>query len=769
MSVRALAARGPRPGCASVGRRRRWPALLATAALAGALAAPTAALAAVPTNYFTLGTDQLPVPAPAPFLPVRAVYAETFTWHGRSLGPFQNIQDLRTDCHGDLWVADTNNNRIVELDPTLTKVLLVIGGPTVVSGPNALNGPQGVAVTCNNGLIYVADTGNSRLAVFLPNGQFLKDLQPLNHSLTLRTTKVKFVPTKVAVEDNGTMYVAVSGQAFGLAQFSPDGTFEGFFAPNNVGFNLGYHVAKLLESSAQRAQNAQILPPEVNNVLIGPDGYIYTTSVDTSTQQIRRLNDVGSDNLNNIAGVPHIYGLPISALPYYVFQNIQTNLNSSTSNGGGGSNGTQPTLQPLLVSLAVDRNGIITTIDQLTQYVYQYGPDGQLLYTFGGLDNGNGILGLFEQVSGVAVLRNGDVVVADALENNLTVFKPTTFAVDVQRGVIDYHAGRYQAAIKPWEQAIRFDTNYDLAHDEIGAGLLAQGEALGSDPSVFPQELAIYSKAIHQFYLAADKQGFGQAFAWYRHIWMRMNFTWVFLTFLGVWLAAYLVYKFFGRYVREHPIEFYGAWVRNQFVRMWPMCWRMLKHPAEAFFQLKYENQGTLWQGLVLIGVAFLFQVLRLAWTDFDFNPLVPGRTNLLVSAGQFLLPLATWMAANFMVGDMYDGEASLAEVVYGSAYALTPFIALSMVLTLLSHVLAPSDGFYPAVLLLMKLWTAYLFFTQVRVFHNLEYGQAFKASLVTLVGIGVLWTMFLIGFGLGTQVYRFVSQIIQEIILLRS
>jgi len=161
--------------------------------------------------------------------------------------------------------------------------------------------------------------------------------------------------------------------------------------------------------------------------------------------------------------------------------------------------------------------------------------------------------------------------------------------------------------------------------------------------------------------------------------------------------------------------------------------------------------------------------VLRLAWTDFDFNPLVPGRTNLLVSAGQFLLPLATWMAANFMVGDMYDGEANLAEVIYGSAYALMPFIFMAMPLTILSHTFAPSDGFYPFFVLAQKVWVLYTFFTQVRVFHNLEWNQAFKASLVTLVGIGILWTMGAIAIGLAQQVYEFVSQIIAEIILLRS
>jgi hypothetical protein len=734
--------------------------LLSLAGAAVGVGMPGMAAAAVPTNYFTLGTDLFPVPAPAPYTPVKAIYAETYTWHGQSLGPFSNIQDVFVDSKGDVWVVDTGNNRIVEFNPTLTKVLLVIGGPNA-TGPAALNGPEGMAV--RNGLVYVADTGNSRLAVFAAsNGAYIDQLQPLNESLTLRSLQVKFVPEKVAVGEDGTIYVAIAGQPYGLAKFSPTGQFEGFFAPNNVGYNLGYHIAKLLESPQQRAQNAPILPPEVNNVLIGPNGYIYTTSVDTTSDQIRRLNAVGTDTLN-LPGTNLIYGLPISSLPEYVFQNL--NEQAASSSGPISANA----LQPLLVSIAVDKNGVMTVIDQLTDYVMQYSPDGHLLYTWGGLDNGDGILGLFEQPTAVAQLPNGDILVSDGLENNLTIFKPTQFAKDVQQGAVDYYSGQYRRAIRPWTEALKYDSDYDLAHDEIAEGLLSEGEGLGSTPSVYKAQLALFSQAIRQFYLAGDKTGFGEGFAWYRHIWMRLNFTWLFLTVLGGWLFLWLLNKYLRAYLRDHPIEFYGAWVRNQFVRMWPMAWRVLRHPAEAFFQLKYENQGTLYQGLVLIALAFVLQIMRLAWTDFDFSPLVPGRTNLLVNAGQFLLPLATWIAANFMVGDMYDGEADLSEIIYGSAYALMPFIVMALPLTVLSHTFAPSDGFYPFFVWLQKIWVLYMFFTQVRVFHNLEWNQAFKASLVTVVGIGVLWTMMAIGIGLGEQVYSFVTQIIQEIILLRS
>ena len=313
------------------------------------------------------------------------------------------------------------------------------------------------------------------------------------------------------------------------------------------------------------------------------------------------------------------------------------------------------------------------------------------------------------------------------------------------------------------------DANYDLAHAQLGEGYLSEGELLGSTPAEYQAQLQDFSAAIQQFYLANDKVDYGTAYSWYRHIWMRMNFTWIFLAFIGLWLLVYLLVKLLGPRLRAHPVSFDGAWVRNQFVRAVPMAWRVIKHPSEAFFQLKYEAQGTIWQGVALIALAYFVHLGNLIWTNFDFSKIQRGETSLFTNSSEFLLPLATWIVANYLVGDLYEGEANLAEVLTGSAYAMLPFTVLQLPLALLSHALVPTDGIFRLLLIFQRLWVVYLFFTQVRVLHNLEWGNAIKASVMTLVGIGVLWTMFLVVTGLAQQAYSFIHEVIQEILLLRS
>ncbi|HYC12079.1 MAG TPA: NHL repeat-containing protein [Nitrososphaerales archaeon] len=78
------------------------------------------------------------------------------------------------DSNGNLWVSDTDNNRVVEFVPPLSTGM----GATVVLGQDAyffsgsgieqstMNGPEGIAAG-GGGDLWVADTGNYRVLLFI--------------------------------------------------------------------------------------------------------------------------------------------------------------------------------------------------------------------------------------------------------------------------------------------------------------------------------------------------------------------------------------------------------------------------------------------------------------------------------------------------------------------------------------------------------------------------------------------------------------------------
>ena len=86
---------------------------------------------------------------------------------GRGNGQVAGPTGLALDSSGNLYVADTGNNRIEEFDPSGNYVAQWgSSAPSPGSGNGQFKYPQGIAVNSAGTTFYVADTGNNRVEVF---------------------------------------------------------------------------------------------------------------------------------------------------------------------------------------------------------------------------------------------------------------------------------------------------------------------------------------------------------------------------------------------------------------------------------------------------------------------------------------------------------------------------------------------------------------------------------------------------------------------------
>ena len=133
-------------------------------------------------------------------------------------GEFNHPAAVAADAAGTVYVADTGNNRVVELNADGT-VLRTWGSRG--TGEGRFHSPNGIALD-GAGDVYVLDGENNRVQVFDPNGRFLARFG--NRGIGLGQLSQ---PGAIAVDCNGAVYVADTNnnriERFNLAAPNPAG------------------------------------------------------------------------------------------------------------------------------------------------------------------------------------------------------------------------------------------------------------------------------------------------------------------------------------------------------------------------------------------------------------------------------------------------------------------------------------------------------------------------------------------------------------------
>lgn len=217
--------------------------------------------------------------------------------------PMNAPQSLYVDGE-TLYVVDRGNNRILELARkdgrfSLVRIIDRVRG----AEPETFNYPNDIAAD-QDGNLYVADTNNNRVVVMDRDLNYLKSfVKPTD---TTFDQSSDFLPNKLVVDSAGRVFINATNVNKGLVKYEADGTFAGFIGANKVTYNLWDYIWKnFLSTKEQRAQQAAFVPTEYKNIYIDRDGFIYATNINFNESEllgdaahpIRRLNSLGDDIL----------------------------------------------------------------------------------------------------------------------------------------------------------------------------------------------------------------------------------------------------------------------------------------------------------------------------------------------------------------------------------------------------------------------------------------------------------------------------------------
>ena len=444
-------------------------------------------------------------------IPSQAGYLATRTVSGDDLGVgnFSEPSDIFRDAYDQFFIVDTKNNRIVVTNSDLTDVVMVMDTFTMEDGSTTtLKGPEGIYVSPETDLVYIADYNNSRVLVcdYDCNVQ-MEITKPTSE---LFSQELTFLPQRVLADKAGNVYIVLGNITTGAAMFNSDGEFVGYYGANTVEATsqvIANYFWKLISTEEMRSRQARTVPSGITSFDLDDEGFIYTCTQSTSQKKdtIKKLNPAGTNLFSS---------LDVS------WGDIQSVYDSNTNKN----------YQSMICDIEISDDGNINCLDLTSGRVFQYDEEGNLLFIFG---SSSDQIGGFTEVSAIESYGN-EILVLDTRKNTVTVFDETDFGSIVHEATVLYNGGYYEEALEPWFQVLQYDGNYRRAFLGISAAYLVQGDYAGSMK---------YAK------LADSPYRYNRAFEGYRQEWLTEHMTGVTIVLILIAIAAIA----WSIYRKKHP------------------------------------------------------------------------------------------------------------------------------------------------------------------------------------------------------------------------
>lgn len=629
--------------------------------------------------------------------------------------PLSSPSDLHIDeGSGLVYIADTGNSRIVVLDAQL-QFVREITGYTENGEQRTFRNPEGVTLDTRGNLV-VADTANAQVVRITQAGELLnRYTQPAS---ALYPQDILFQPEKVACDLEDNVYALVPSVYQGVILFDKAGEFLNFYGGNKVSITpallFDYYWKKLL-SQEQAEKMARYVPINYLSMDMSEDGYMYVTLFsDTSKKQIRKLNPLGNDILRVEVEKKAEYG-DLDILYH---------------------NGTRTDTQ--LADIAVSTDDFIYALDSNRGRVFVYSQGSDSLGVFGGSGRQ---MGLFS--SACAIDTMGDVVyVLDSVRGSVTCFEPTTYGATVLSAVKKYQTGEYAASESLWRELLQRNYHLELAYDGIGKALLAEGK---------------YQESLDYFKQANDVYWYSKAFQSYRVEAVRDVIGPVLIG------AAVLVILFmvWSKVIRKKSPK------RERPQTPIRMALDTILHPIAGFEEIRYRKKYSAGFAIGILAAWFFLEIIAHQYTAFIFNGHKPDSINVLLILAATVALFFVLVFVNNALATFMDGESTLKQLWISCAYALMPMILLRAIGIVLSYGLCSEEGVFLIVLIIVAWgWTFWNIICALQTMQQYTFPQTLACILLTVVGLVIVLFIGFLFFSLLQQVWSFIRTVFDELML---
>lgn len=193
---------------------------------------------------------------------------------------------------------------------------------------------------------------------------------------------------------------------------------------------------------------------------------------------------------------------------------------------------------------------------------------------------------------------------------------------------------------------------------------------------------------------------------------------------------------------------------------------RVMFKPFSSFWDLKYDNKGSIRASLLLIALTIIALILQKQFAGFMVNYTDPRTINSLMDIVTVVIPFLLWVVANWSITTLMDGEGKFTEIVKVTAYSLTPLIVVYVPMTFISRYMAQEEtAFYYLMLSIASLWFVWLLFVGIMTVHQYTVLKTIVTMILTVVVMGIIVFLGALVFSMLQQIYDFIYNVYRELL----
>ncbi len=651
--------------------------------------------------------------------------------------PIDSPGDMLTDDAGNVYIADSANNRIVVLDQYYKLRFTISTFSNDQGVPDSLAAPQGVFVSEKNEkygkLIWVCDTGSNRIVVFDEFGNFQKIIEEPESSLFEQDSVYK--PVAMAVDAYNRLYVVSSTTYQGIIVMTDEGEFTGFIGAQAVTMTPWEIIWRRFQTKEQRENSEAKVSTEFNNIALNKNKglvYVTTSSIEDSTVA-GAITGKDTSGTNSPVKLLNANGDEIMRRNGFWIPAGEVDFSTRSTDKITGVS--------TIIDAAVGPEDTWSIIDEKRNRIYTYDFNGNLLFAFG--DNGT-MLGNLSSIEAITY-QGTNMLVLDKNNKNFTVFQRTEYGDILLEAIAAESTQDFDLAINLWTEILKRNSNFDSAYVGIGQAMFRNKD---------------YENSLVYFQAAYDTENWSNSYKEIRKEWMSTYFLVLLLIIVALIVGVVIFFRCMAKINRRVAVS--GK--KRTFGHELAYGFHVIFHPFDGFWDLKHEKRGSVRGAVVFILLTIATFYYQAIGQGYLLNPFAE-LASVWAQVFGVLVPLLLFVLANWCLTTLFEGEGSFKDIFVAAGYSLLPIPLLVIPATIYSNFCVVTEtDIISLITTFAFIWLGILLFLGTMVTHDYSMGKNIITCLGTIVGMVFIMFLAVLFTTLVGKIVGLITNIVDEI-----